>query len=71
MPAWEAMRSGRVIREDDARFRSKNGGTVPVAYTVSAVMSRGMPSGAVIAFRDITERKALEDELHHRACYRA
>ena len=69
IPAWEAMRSGRVIREDDARFRSKNGGTVPVAYTVSAVMSRGMPSGAVIAFRDITERKALEDELHHRACY--
>jgi diguanylate cyclase (GGDEF)-like protein/PAS domain S-box-containing protein len=69
MPAREAMRTGRTIREDDARFRGKNSGTVPVAYTASAVMSRGMPSGAVIAFRDITERKAFEDELHHHACY--
>jgi len=68
-PAREAMRTGRTIREDDARFRRKNGGTIPVAYTVSAVMSGGAPSGAVIAFRDITERKAFEDELHHHACY--
>ena len=69
VPAREAMRSGRTIREDDARFRGKNGGTVPVAYTASAVMSDGTPSGAVITFRDITERKAFEDELHHHAFY--
>jgi diguanylate cyclase (GGDEF)-like protein len=68
-PAREAMRTGRTIREDDARFRGKDGGTIPVAYTVSAVMSDGAPSGAVIAFRDITERKAFEDELHHHAFY--
>jgi diguanylate cyclase (GGDEF)-like protein/PAS domain S-box-containing protein len=68
-PAREAMRTGRTIREDDARFRGKNGGTIPVAYTASAVMSDGTPSGAVIAFRDITERKAFEDELHHHAFY--
>ena len=69
VPAREAMRIGRTIREDDARFRSKNGGTIPVAYTASAVMSGETPSGAVIAFRDITERKAFEDELHHHAFY--
>ena len=60
---------GRTIREDDARFCGKNGRTVPVAYTASAVMNDGAPSGAVIAFRDITERKAFEDELHHHAFY--
>ncbi len=69
IPAREAMRTGRTIREDDARFRAKNGGTLPVAYTASAVLSDGTPSGAVIAFRDITERKAFEDELHHHAFY--
>ncbi len=69
VPAREAMRTGRTIREDDARFRGKNGGTVPVAYTASAVISDGTPSGAVITFRDITERKAFEDELHHHAFY--
>jgi diguanylate cyclase (GGDEF)-like protein/PAS domain S-box-containing protein len=69
VPASEAMRTGRTIREDDARFRDKDGGTIPVAYTASAVVSEGAPSGAVIAFRDITERKAFEDELHHHAFY--
>ena len=68
-PAREAMRSGRTIREDDARFRAKDGSAIPVAYTASAVISDGMPSGAVIAFRDITERKAFEDELHQHAFY--
>jgi diguanylate cyclase (GGDEF)-like protein/PAS domain S-box-containing protein len=68
-PAREAMRTGRTIREDDARFRTRQGGTIPVAYTASAVMSNQVPAGAVIAFRDITERKAFEDELHHHAFY--
>jgi diguanylate cyclase (GGDEF)-like protein len=68
-PAREAMRTGRTIREDDARFPGRGGGTIPVAYTASAVISGGTPSGAVIAFRDITERKAFEDELHRNACH--
>ncbi len=68
-PAREAMRTGRAIRVDDARFHGKNGRTIPVAYTASAVLSDGTPSGAVITFRDITERKAFEDELHQHACY--
>ncbi|HXW47296.1 MAG TPA: EAL domain-containing protein [Streptosporangiaceae bacterium] len=69
VPAIEAMRTGRTIREDDARFRSRNGSAIPVAYTASAVITAGKPSGAVIAFRDISERKAFEDELQHHACY--
>jgi PAS domain S-box-containing protein len=69
VPAHEAMRTGRTIREDDARFRGKDGATIPVTYTASAVMGEAGPSGAVIAFRDITERKAFEDELHHHAFY--
>ena len=68
-PAREAMRTGRTIREDNARFRGKDGAAIPVAYTASAVMTDGTPSGAVITFRDITERKAFEDELHHHAFY--
>jgi diguanylate cyclase (GGDEF)-like protein/PAS domain S-box-containing protein len=68
-PAREAMRTGCTIREDDARFRGRNGGSVPVAYTASAVMSDGRPTGAVITFRDITERKAFEDQLHRHAFY--
>lgn len=68
-PAREAMGTGRTIREDDARFVGKNGDVIPVAYTASAVISDDAPSAAVITFRDITERKAFEDELHHHAFY--
>ena len=68
-PARQAMRTRATIREDDARFRGRHGAAIPVAYTVSPVMSDARPSGAVITFRDITERKAFEDELHHYACY--
>ena len=64
------MRTRGTIREDDARFRGRDGAAIPVAYTVSPVhAANGRPSGAVITFRDITERKAFEDELHHHACY--
>lgn len=68
-PARRAMRTAEAIRDDDARFRGATGRPVPVAYTASAVMSHGRPAGAVIAFRDITERKAFEDELHRFAYY--
>jgi diguanylate cyclase (GGDEF)-like protein len=68
-PAFEAMRTGQAIRKHDALFRGKNGDTIPVAYTASAIMTDGTPSGAVITFRDITERKAFEDELHQHAFY--
>jgi diguanylate cyclase (GGDEF)-like protein len=68
-PASAAMRTGRTIREDDVWCRGRTGAMIPVVYTASAVMSGGAPSGAVITFRDITERKALEDELHQHAFY--
>src|ERR1700722_13802543 len=49
-PALEAMRTGQVIREHDTVFRGKNGDAIPVAYTASAIMTAGPPSGAVITF---------------------
>ena len=64
------MRTGRTVREDDARFRGRTGDAIPVAVLgLGGDEQRQLPSGAVIAFRDITERKAFEDELHHHAFY--
>jgi diguanylate cyclase (GGDEF)-like protein len=67
-PAWQAMRTGTTIRQEDTWARGR-GAVVPVAYTASAVMSDGRPTGAVITFRDITERKAFENQLHRHAFY--
>lgn len=68
-PAREAMRTSGVVREDDARFIGRAGKAIPVEYTASAVRDRGEAVGAVIAFRDITERKALAKELERHAFY--
>jgi diguanylate cyclase (GGDEF)-like protein len=68
-PAMQAMRDGGTIRVHDACFAGRSGDDLPVAYTASAVLRDAIPSGAVIAFRDITERKAFENELHYHACY--
>ena len=69
VPAYRAMRTGRPERDDDARFEGEDGRSIPVAYTASAVMHNGEAVGAVITFRDITERKAFEDTMTHHAFY--
>ena len=55
------------LRDDNAMFPSRKGGFFPVAYSASPVLDRGQPVGAVIAFRDMTERQRLEDELRYQA----
>ena len=68
-PAREAMRTEGVIREDDARFVGRDGKEMPVEYSASAVRDHGKAVGAVIAFRDTTERRAMQEELVRHAYY--
>ena len=68
-PAGAAIRLGRVVREEDVELPGRGGGTVPVAYTASPIFDNGKAVGAVIALRDITERKAYEDEMTRHAFY--
>ncbi len=44
------------MRKDGTRF--------PVEFTTAPIMEEGNITGAVIVFRDISERKAAEEELH-------
>jgi diguanylate cyclase (GGDEF)-like protein/PAS domain S-box-containing protein len=68
-PARAAILRNRVVREDDVALPARGGGTVPVAYTASPILDNGRAVGAVIALRDITERKAYEDEMTRHAFY--
>jgi diguanylate cyclase (GGDEF)-like protein/PAS domain S-box-containing protein len=68
-PARLAMLTGEVVRDEDADFLGATGTLLPVAYTVSAMLEGSRAVGAVLAFRDITERKAFEDEMVHHAFY--
>lgn len=60
--AFVSMTEGEPLTEDGL-LTQKNGRIFPVAYTFSPIVAEGQVVGTVVAFRDITERKQLEDAL--------
>jgi PAS domain S-box-containing protein len=63
-PAEEVMRSARLVRAEEAAFRRSDGVALPVELTASALVEHDRPVGAVIVFRDISERRELHARLH-------
>lgn len=57
----------RQIKED--LYWRKDGTSFPVEFTVAAMARDGKISGAVNVFRDITERKKLEERITHMALF--
>jgi PAS domain S-box-containing protein len=59
---------GKGARDDDTRFRRRDGELLPVAYVLNPIVCGGAVQGAVLAFRDISERKRAQDllEREHR-----
>ena len=47
-------------RNGDGRFRRKDGTILPVSYVLNPIVEDGVPTGAVLAFFDITDRKRAE-----------
>ncbi|HEX2699694.1 MAG TPA: EAL domain-containing protein [Acidimicrobiales bacterium] len=60
------LAAGGTARDDDDVFTRTDGSHLPVAVTTSPVLGDDGALGMVMAFRDITERKAFEEELSHR-----
>jgi len=58
-----ACTGGETLLGWETQFRHQNGMAVPVECTVYPLNIDGRREGAVIAFRDISERHALEQEL--------
>ncbi len=50
------------VRVDDGRFRTGEGGEIPVAYTATPFAAEDGPEGCVVIFQDISERKRREEE---------
>ncbi len=59
-PIYAALTDGEIHRVDDEVFWHDNGTAVPVEYTSTPIMNDGKPDGAVIVFRDISQRKEIE-----------
>jgi len=69
---YKACSEGRAFHTDVGVFRSYHDKMLPVEYTASPTHSpSGQFDGAVIVFKDITERKKIEEKLHYMAQYDA
>ncbi len=62
-----AYTNGHTINEQQTVFWSKSGEPVPVEYTVYPFSIDTKRQGSVVAFRDISERMSLENELRWQA----
>ena len=59
-PIYAALKDGEVHTVDDEVFWHANGTAVPVEYTSTPILKDGKPDGAVVIFRDVSQRKELE-----------
>ena len=66
-PALRAMALGRNVASDDTLFQRLDGSLFPVTMTASPVVGGPASGGAVIVFRDTSERKAFEEQLARHA----
>ncbi|HTW08946.1 MAG TPA: EAL domain-containing protein, partial [Acidimicrobiales bacterium] len=62
--AMRALTAGSTSTSYDARFRRADGSNIDVACTVAPNIEDGVPSGAVLVFRDVSEHKRLADLAH-------
>ncbi|MCG8427236.1 MAG: sigma 54-interacting transcriptional regulator [Chromatiales bacterium] len=62
-PIYAAINDGEVHEVSDELFWRKDGSSFPVEYTSTPIYDEGKLSGAVVVFKDITERKEAERKL--------
>lgn len=61
-PIYAAIKDGKVHHGDDEVFWHTDGTAVPVEYTSTPIREDGELKGAVVIFRDITERRKNEQQ---------
>jgi PAS domain S-box-containing protein len=61
-PVYATTRDGVVRRSEGEVFWRKGGDSFPVEYVCTPIRSNGTITGAVVVFRDITERRRAEAE---------
>ncbi len=64
-PIYAAFRDGAVHHVDNEVFWRKDGSRFFVEYTSTPIRDRGHLAGAVIVFRDISQRREADERLRH------
>ncbi len=64
-PIYAAFKDGAIRKVDNEVFWHKEGHPVPVEYTSTPIVDNGRLVGAVVLFRDISDRKEAEAKLRN------
>lgn len=64
-PIYAAFKDGAVHKVDNEVFWTKDGKPLPVEYTSTPILDNGRLVGAVVIFRDISERRESEAQLRN------
>jgi len=64
-PIYAAFRDGAIRKVDNEVFWSKSGKPIAVEYTSTPIMDNGHLVGAVVVFRDVSDRKEAEVKLRN------
>jgi len=62
-PIYAAMKDGLIRHTTDEVFWRKDGTSFPVEYVSTPIKEKGTIVGAVVIFKDITERRRMDEEL--------
>lgn len=65
-PIFQSLTDGQVHRVDNEVFWHEDGSCIPVEYVSTPIIENDMVTGAVVVFRDISERK-LREQQHEQA----
>lgn len=65
----EAYLSSKKLKGWETKFRRQDGKEIPVDCTLYPMFINGKKQGAVIAFRDISDRKMTEEKLYWQATH--
>lgn len=68
-PLQRAYGNGDQSVSKETTFQHKNGNHILIECTIYPLQIEGKLEGSVVAFRDVTERKLLEDELKWQATH--
>jgi PAS domain S-box-containing protein len=61
-PVWEALRSGRTVVAEDELFWRNDGVGVPIDLVAVPTVENGRVTGVIVSVRDLTERRAAEQQ---------
>ncbi len=68
-PIRQAMDQGEVRHVSGEYFWGRDGKAIPVEYLCSPIREGEIVTGAVVTFRDITERRRTEERIRHLAFF--